>query len=221
MIFKNLNTHLMPADFSAMLRRLKRNEAAKAARRDMQLRKKKRLLSANGYSKVKEFDFPEVSKKELATIKEAIRTQIQKDKRKSLLLLLILSISALFIVFYYVDFTNTQESQVQELNVDRYLSEQINEYSYFLKDGDKWIEQRHWHNAIYRYGQVVELFPQEYEANYRLALAYSYDCKFENRNCIQGKKLTARLLKYHPDEINLIKLKVAFQDYARKRMTEN
>ena len=208
----------MPADFSAMLRQLKRNEAAKAARRAAHLRKKKKLVFPNGYSKVKAFDFPDVSKKELAKIKSNIRKSIKKDKTKQLTLLITLSVIALIIIVNSVDFTTPKKIQPKGISQDNFLSENINEFSFLIDDGDQWIQKRRWNNAIYRYEQAVKLFPSSYEANYRLALAYKYNCEFKNKSCIQGEKLTEKLLKYHPDELNLINLKVAFQ---QKKKSQN
>lgn len=91
------------------------------------------------------------------------------------------------------------------------MNEHFNEYSYFLEEGDKWIKKRHWHNAIYRYEQAVKLFPNEFEANYRLALAYSYNCKFEKKDCEEGKLLTNRLLKNYSEDKGLQELKIAFE----------
>ncbi len=211
----------MGALFSTMQRQIKRNEAAKAARRYELLARRKKLTYPKGYSNVKEFDFPKVSKKELKNIKEAIRSDIKKDKSRNMVFLIALSIGALIVVLNYVDFSTTQEVQTQELNENNYLSENINEYSYLLDDGDKWIEKGNWSNAIYRYEKAITLFPHKLEANYRLALAYSYNCQFKNKNCSLGEKLTAKLLKYHPDEINLIQLKAAFQNYHRKQRITN
>ena len=208
----------MPADFSAMLRQLKRNEAAKAARRDALFRKKKMLVYPNGYSKVKTFEFPEVSKKEMANIKTKIRRSIKKDQQKQSILLIVLSIATLTIILNSIDFTTPVEIQhQQELAQDNFLSENINEFSFLIDDGDQWIQKRRWNNAIYRFEQAVKLFPSSYEANYRLALAYSYSCQFKNDNCDLGEKLTTKLLKYHPDEINLINLKVTFEKYRKSR----
>jgi len=207
--------------FSTMQRQIMRNEAAKAARRYVLLDRRKKLTYPKGYSNIKEFNFPKVSKKELKYIKEAIRSDIKKDKIRNTIFLIILSISALIVVLNYVDFSIPKEAHVNEIQENNYLSENINEYSFLLDDGDQWIEKGNWNNAVYRYEQAVRLFPHKYEANYRLALAYSYHCQFKNKNCNLGEKLTDKLLKYHPDEINLIKLKAAFQDYTRDTLTTN
>ncbi len=206
----------MPADFSAILRQLKRNEAAKAAKRDELFHRRKKLVYPKGYSKVTEFNFPEVSTKQLNRIKSDIRAKINNDKLKHTFLVVFLGIIGLTLVLNYVDFSRPKEIQTPGLVQDNFLSENINEFSFLIDDGDAWIKKRRWNNAIYRYEQAVRLFPHSYEANYRLALAYRYSCEFKNKDCIKGEKIVAKMLKYHPDEINLINLKVAFKTYNKK-----
>ena len=90
------------------------------------------------------------------------------------------------------------------------LTNDLNEFNYLINEGDKWIEKRNWNNAIYRYEQAVKLFPNEFEGNYRLALAHSYGCKDANKNCEIGQKITNRLLNSFPNDSRLIELKTAF-----------
>ena len=209
----------MSGHFSAMQRQLKRNEAAKAARRDAQLKKKRDLLGSKGYSNIKEFDFPEISTKELNRIKSTIRRKIKHRKQKNLVFLIILLSISIFVAFNYIDFRNVPEIPGTEQDNNTYLAANINEYSYLIDDGDQWIEKGNWNNAIYRYEKAVELFPAKYEAKYRLALAYSYHCKYKNEDCEIGAKLTDNLLKYQPDEIDLIQLKNSFVNYTLDNKT--
>ena len=96
-----------------------------------------------------------------------------------------------------------------ELAKENYLIEHINDYTYYIDEGDKWIEKKNWNNAVYRYEQAVKLFLKDFEANYRLALSYSYT--FENKHFEAGKTLTNRILKYHPKDPNLLELKAIFE----------
>ncbi len=57
---------------------------------------------------------------------------------------------------------------------------------------------------------AIKLFPEKYEANYRLALAYSYNCSFKSKDCDIGNTLTKRMLNYFPENKNLIALKILF-----------
>ena len=200
-------------------RQLKRNVAAKAARRDAQLKKKEDLVGSKGYSNIKEFNFPEVSKKELETIKEGIRRKSNIRKNKNLAFLITFLVIASIVIFNSIDYSSQNEIVIEELNEDDYLSDNINEYSYLIDDGDKWIEKGNWNNAIFRYKDAVKLFPAKNEAKYRLALAYSYNCKYKNKDCEIGSALTDQLLRFQPNEINFIELKNSFKNYTNNHIT--
>ncbi len=87
---------------------------------------------------------------------------------------------------------------------ERYLIENKKEFDYLIEEGDNWISKRNWNNSIYFYKKAIEIFPNEFEANYRLALAYYYNCKFENEDCKKGEILTIKLLEYASDNKELI-----------------
>jgi len=85
----------------------------------------------------------------------------------------------------------------------------MEKYSFFIMDGDTWLEDKKWHNAVFQYKKALEIFPEEYDANYRLALAYAYRCQYENKNCNEGKILVEKLNNSFPnkDALNQLKLK--------------
>jgi len=85
--------------------------------------------------------------------------------------------------------------------------EKDEKYLFFITDGDNWLKQNHWHNAIFQYKKALELYPNSYDANYRLALAYSYRCYFEKLNCADGKILIDKLIMSYPDSMNLFNLR--------------
>ncbi|MBJ2175609.1 hypothetical protein JBL43_15260 [Aureibaculum sp. A20] len=150
------------------------------------------------------------SKQELKIIRERVIKQRKFENIKIWFVTISLLLPILFFILYSTNVFENQKLDNIEDQKDIYLKEHINTYSYYLDEGDKWIEKRHWNNAIYRYQQAVKLFPNEYEANYRLALAYSYNCKFDKKNCEAGKRLTTRLLKNYSEDKNLQKLKFVF-----------
>ncbi len=136
-----------------------------------------------------------------------------KEKKKIYLGVSFITLVILIITFTIVKsiYNNNQEIslQQQQINELNYI-EKINEYSYFIEDGDNWIEKKNWHNAIFRYKQAVDLFPKKYEANYRLILAYSYNCTYKNKDCEIGNKLNMRFLKLFPNDKNLLQLEQIF-----------
>jgi tetratricopeptide (TPR) repeat protein len=52
-------------------------------------------------------------------------------------------------------------------------------YLFYLNDGDARLKKHQYHNAIFQYKKALEVFPSEFDAQYRLALAYSYQCQYK------------------------------------------
>jgi len=156
-------------------------------------------------------DLKKATKEELSILRKKIIKQRRTENIRVWITILVLAISIILFSFYISNKINKNKIERIEQAEENYLHENFNEYTYLIEEGDKWIEKKNWNNAIYRYGKAVELFPNKFEANYRLALAYSYSCQFENKNCEIGIELTNKLLKYFPDENNLIVLKKVFE----------
>ena len=178
--------------------------------------RKEYLKAAKG-----QVDFKTISKSELRALREKV---IKNRKANNLKVWLItLAIVAPFLIYGLYIFTGSEQwtkesiqtgkinnDHEQQILLDQKLTDDLNEFNYLINEGDKWIEKRNWNNAIYRYEQAVKLFPNEFEGNYRLALAHSYSCKDGNMNCEIGQKITNRLLNSFPNDSRLIELKTAF-----------
>ena len=132
-----------------------------------------------------------------------------REKKKIYLGVSFITLVILILTFLAANFiyNNNQEIILQQQQIDELIYiDKINEYTSYIDEGDSWIEKENWHNAIFRYKQAVDLFPKKYEANYRLILAYSYNCAYKNKDCEIGNKLNTRFLKLFPNDENLHKL---------------
>ncbi len=156
-------------------------------------------------------ELKKATKEELILIRQKIIKQRRTENIRAWSIILTLVMLVIIIGGYSIDKVEKRRVQSEEKTQDDYLNENINEYSYLIEEGDNWIEKKNWNNAVYRYKQALEIFPKEYEANYRLALAYSYNCQFENKDCEKGMELTNWLLKFFPEERNLFELKKVFE----------
>ena len=175
------------------------------------------LSSRKAYLKAAkgELNFKTISKSDLLALREKVIKKRKAESIRAWLIALGLMIPILALgIFIANAFTAPENFQYieQKESVELKLTIDLNKFSYYLEDGDMWITKRNWNNAIYRYEQAVALFPNEFEGNLRLALAYNYRCKDENKDCEIGKKLTTRLLKYYPNEPGLTELKAAFDE---------
>ncbi len=156
------------------------------------------------------FDIEKISKEELLLIRKKVIHQRKIENTRAWLFAFVVITPIIGYGIYTFNKAQNKIIQQNEAAKDNYLIENINEYNYLIDEGDKWIEKKNWNNAIYRYEKAVKLFPKDFDANYRLALAYSYHCMFKNKDCDIGKKLMERLLKYNPENQDVQKLKTVF-----------
>jgi outer membrane protein assembly factor BamD (BamD/ComL family) len=56
------------------------------------------------------------------------------------------------------------------------------------------LDDKKWKAAIYNYQKAVDLAPNDYHSQYRLALAFSYHCTHEKINCEDGRQLLNELI---------------------------
>lgn len=133
-----------------------------------------------------------------------LRAKLIKERKKTFRINLIAIISILcfgaVMVFYFIHKNNINKTQLKAQEEEMSFIENYNQYVYYIQEGDKWMEKSHWHNSIYIYEQAVNLLPNEFDANYKLALAYAKSCKNENKNCEKAKKSHARLKEQFPNK---------------------
>jgi hypothetical protein len=121
-----------------------------------------------------------------------IRTRIQKrNKRKRIINTLIISISAMF-VLYFSYLNSSKEVIIQTTVPETVDDEEV--YLNYIKYGNTWLDDKKWKAAVYNYQKAVDLAPNDYHAQYRLALAYSYYCSNENLKCEEGSLLLNELI---------------------------
>ena len=163
-------------------------------------------------------DIRKLSKQELRSIREKVIREREKEETKNLIISVLIIIPIIILSYnLYNNFIQYQDKrlndnfvpdkELEQIIIQQEKQEKIDKYYFFIDSGDDWIEKRNWKNAIFQYKNAVQEFPEKYEANYRLALAYSYNCKFKNKDCDKGLILVDRLLKVTPNNSNLMILK--------------
>jgi len=149
----------------------------------------------------------------------AVRTQIlnkrKKESRKFFLLLgigLPLIVLALYITFHNFQFGFPNVKTASEISFENNDEEM---YMFYLDDGDNWLQKRNYYNAVFQYKKAVALYPSDFEANYRLALGYSYQCQYDFENCEIGMKLISKLEKEFPDKMEIQAVKAVFVHWGQ------
>lgn len=140
-----------------------------------------------------------ISKWELKKIREkVIREQRKENTIATALAILFSCIILLAGIHLYKDF---QENE--RLHNKMVLKRKSEKYLFYINDGDKWLSKGHWHNAIFQYLRAKEVFPTEYDVNYRLAIAFSNQCKFRNSGCTKANELISALRKQYPERVEI------------------
>ena len=67
--------------------------------------------------------------------------------------------------------------------------------------GDKMFLKQNWKTAITYYIKANSIYPDKYTGNYKLALAYSYNCKYNDLDCKKSELLLERLIVSFPNSV--------------------
>ncbi len=163
------------------------------------LLEKQNLKDTEGKSSLKE-----ASDEELLQIGKKIRKQNRKES-KILIGIAILITS----VFTYFTINVIRQNSVDKESI-QVLKFQEKERQFLLQidKGDQWFEKGKWSNSIFYYKKAKEIFPKNYDINYRLVRSYSFECENEFQNCREAKKLLDKLFLMFPDkEKELLEIK--------------
>lgn len=155
-------------------------------------------------------DLKKATPKELKKIRDKVLANRRSENRTQFTVLCFL---ILIIGFGAFKFFKAEKNKFKTYNNDSERvesAEKIEKYMFFIADGDKWIQKKHWNNAVFQYREALSVFPNEYDANYRLSLAYSYLCQNKNVNCKEGKKLISKLKKQFPNKNEILEIEVIF-----------
>jgi len=183
----------------AMINSLRDNKNLIRKRPSFAERRKEYLTS---YSQLK-ISSKKATKEELMKVKRKIILQRKVARRKSIIVLSVVIPLIVIAIFYITDTNSSSINRTTTINNQK----QIKKYNFHIADGDKMIHKKQWNNAIFQYTRAMEVFPKELDAQYRLALAYSYKCKYENESCNTADSLVNRLYNFYPNNKEIKELK--------------
>lgn len=170
--------------------------------------KKEYLKAAGGKVNVRK-----LSKEELAVIRKKVVKERRKENRTNVGIFIASVLIMGYIVFYTINEINEYENGFKKIE----LKKSTDEYLSLIADGDQWLKKRSWRNAIFEYKKALEIFPSEFDINFRLASAYAYRCESEFENCNEAKELLNKLLRKDPRNLELLKLKKVLEfEYQSK-----
>lgn len=147
------------------------------------------------------------SPEELAKIRKEIIQQIRiEQKRKKKVLLSTISLSTiLLLVFiklaFFSSFNFSMTYKPKERTTTKKLSteEKAAKLIFSIEDGQKWLNENHFNNAIYQFKLAKEIDPNSYEAQVGLTESYLKKCKLLNEDCEEAKLELDNLTRNFPN----------------------
>jgi len=124
-----------------------------------------------------------------------------------IIILLFMPILGYGLYHIHLSFEKEQNWIAQQHQLE--LETKTEKYLFLITDGDNWLKQNHWHNAIFQYKEAVKLFPSDSDAHYRLALAYTYRCQAEQLNCANAIAQIEELIISQPNNADLYALRAS------------
>ena len=86
-------------------------------------------------------------------------------------------------------------------------------FDFFMADGDSWLNKKNFYTAIYQYENALNLYPDDPEAQYRLAYAHYLQCVVETKGCVESYNLINRMIALYPDNLRLVELKKSYKGF--------
>lgn len=181
-----------------MIISLRNNKKLLRPKRAFLNQRKEFLKAAKG-----EVNLRKASKEEL----ELFRKKIYKERKKQRKIdIVIWSVIGAILIFATIILTNTMAEDIRDSEKEKFHIK-MNDYLKLIENGDEWLTERRWHNAIFDYKKALEIFPKEYDVNYRLTYALCLRCEAEFTNCKEAKNKLDELLLQYPNRNELLELK--------------
>lgn len=136
----------------------------------------------------------------------SIRKKVIRQHRLEIIPTFIIGTVLLIILGYFIfDYTTTTK-QLDITKASNELNAKHEKYLWYISEADDYLEKGKWHNAIFQYERALDLFPQDYHGQYRLAYAQTYRCRNELKNCEEAALNVRKLLKSFPNKLELVEL---------------
>lgn len=177
-----------------------------------QLRKSGMFKRDKSYFKVKAdyqnvlsktVDYKSATKEQLAEIKAKVK---RKRKQQLIKSTVIYAISAVFIFSILIYLIQPFKRIPPELAHKHEIPESANmdkKFNFYVSDGDYWFEQNKWHNAAFQYNKALEIHPNNYEVQFKLANTLTFSCTNDSLQCDEARKLINKLIHKYPKSMEI------------------
>lgn len=190
------------------------NNNKKLLRKKRYFKKERSFLNLkNEYYKAAggEMNFKTASKQQLAEIRQRF---IQRRQKEAYISITIIAFIMMLITYFTYTQINASNEVMTKVNAAQHQIK-LDNYLFYINDGDDYLKKNQWHNAIFQYKKALEIFPNEYHIKYRLAYAYTYRCRNEQKDCDTGLAYINALMEVYPNNDDLIQLKSTLEFFGK------
>lgn len=150
-----------------------------------------------------------LSDSELKTIREKIMVQKKRSHRKAIKIsILVFSITFLIIYLGSIKISEALVSRNQS-TTEELLQRKRAEFNSRVQKGDFLVSQSMFGDAIFHYKKAVELIPDSYKANARLANAYMQSCFEDYTYCDEGKRHLDKTIKLYSEDVKMLEIRAS------------
>ncbi|QWX83862.1 hypothetical protein H0I23_15640 [Cellulophaga sp. HaHaR_3_176] len=185
------------ASGQGMITSLRNNRKLLKSKRSFLNQKKEFLKAAEGKLELKK-----ASKEELKLLRAEIYKERKRQDRINVTVWLSIVFALVLVTFFFANILSNHTFKLEKEN----LKVKTDNYLKLIEDGDQWLKAKNWNNAIFQYKEALEIFPNEYDINYRLTYALSLKCETDFMNCKEAKDNLDRLLIAYPQKRELFEL---------------
>jgi tetratricopeptide (TPR) repeat protein len=182
---------------------MKNNRALIGKRKSMFSSKKEYMGSSHEKDPEEFIDYKTASPELLEEIRIKLSNEKKASFRLSILLFLLISIPAIGFTYYLFE---NNKSMVYNQPIEKRESFQDSiskKFNFYIEDGDEWLNQGKFENALFQYNKALELDTNNFSTHYRICLAYSYLCRYDNLFCQEGKTHLEETLQKFSNESKL------------------
>jgi len=191
---------------------MKNNKAILRKKVSLFKSKKEYLKSKSIYDSITDefFDYKTASPELLEEIRQKFKQKKRNEYTINVIIGFIVFASTTFFILYV--FTNVFYNQDKtNATINSTTLNLQKKVEFYIKDGDDWLDQGHFENAIFQYKKASEIAPKNFSIQYRICLGYSYLCRYEQKKCEKGKELLEKTIGNFPDEGDLLALKKYYE----------
>ncbi|MBN8567138.1 MAG: tetratricopeptide repeat protein [Flavobacteriales bacterium] len=165
----------------------------------------KRDYIGSSHEKVEEefVDYKTASPELLEEIRIKLINEKKASFRLSVLLFLLISIPAIGLTYHLFGNDKSIENKQLTEKSKTFQDSISKKFIFYIEDGDEWLNQGKIENALFQYNKALELDSNNFSTHYRICLAYSYLCRYDNLLCKEGKTHLEETLQKFPNESKL------------------